>query len=36
MTNLQAQIQQLEKEKKDAPEEEQFSYTTQIQSARWI
>lgn len=34
MTNLQAQIQQLEKEKKDAPEEEQFSYTTQIQSAQ--
>ena len=34
MANLQAQIQQLEKEKKDAPEEEQFSYTTQIQSAQ--
>lgn len=34
MANLQAQIQQLEKEKKDAPEEEQFSYITQIQSAQ--
>ena len=34
MANLQAQIQQLEKEKKNAPEEEQFSYTTQIQSAQ--
>ena len=34
MSNLKAQIQQLEKEKKNAPEEEQFSYTTQIQSAQ--
>lgn len=34
MTNLQSQIQQLEKEKKDAPGEEQFSYTTRIQSAQ--
>lgn len=34
MQNLRSQIQQLEKEKKYAPEEEQFSYTTQIQTAQ--
>ena len=34
MANLKTQIAQLEKEKKNAGEEEQLSYTTQIQSAQ--
>ena len=34
MENQKAQIAQLEKEKKKAPEKEQLSYTTQIQSAQ--
>ena len=34
MANLRTQIAQLEKEKKSAPEDEKFSYTTQIQTAQ--
>ena len=33
MANLKAQIEQLKKDKANASEEEQLSYTTQIQSA---